>query len=200
MLGRIHVIEPDVCRRAHIVRVFNDLNVYAEIYRDLTSFKRANPTEGCLLASDHGEIAGAIQTSGSRLPFIMYSDAPSTEMVVTAMRAGALDYLQWPFVPQLLRSAIQQLDAGDKRLMHEDQLRAGAVALVDRLTCREKDVLLSLVQGMSNKEIGRALGISPRTVEIHRCHMMMKLGAHSPADAVRVALYSGLDRDFRFAA
>ena len=200
MVCRIHVIEPDACRRARIVREFNRLNLHAEIARDLASFRRANPSDGCLFAADDGEIADAILTSGNRLPFVMYSDEPSTAMVVKAMRAGAVDYLQWPFEHQLLRSVIQQIDACDERLMHERQLRAGAVAMTDRLTCRERAVLLSLVQGMSNKEMARELGISPRTVEIHRGHMMIKLGAHSAADAVRVALYSGLDRHFRFAA
>jgi DNA-binding CsgD family transcriptional regulator len=62
------------------------------------------------------------------------------------------------------------------------------------LTGRERDVLTHLVDGLSNKEIGRALGISPRTVEIHRANMMTKLGANSSPDAVRIGIYAGLDK------
>ena len=191
MVGRIHVIEPDVCRRARIVRELNYLNVHAEIFPEPHFFHARQPYGRLLFAADMARSLDAIQTSGNRLPFVMYSDEPSAEMVVRAMRAGALDYLQWPFVPQLLLSAVQQIDAGDERVMHEQQLRAGAIAMVDRLTSREKDVLLSLVHGMSNKEMARELGISPRTVEIHRGHMMMKLGAHSAADAVGLRFTRG---------
>jgi two-component system response regulator FixJ len=200
MVGRIHVVEPDVCRRARIVRDLNDLNVQTESYPDLIHLIGANPTDGCLFAADIGEGAHAIHSSGSGLPFVMYAEEPSTELVVSAMRSGALDYLRWPFEPRLLLTALEQLDADDRRRTHEQQLRAGAVATVDRLTSREKDVLRGMIEGMSNRGIAEVLGISPRTIEIHRGHMMVKLGARSTADAVRIALYSGMDREFRFAA
>ena len=72
-----------------------------------------------------------------------------------------------------------------------------------RCPSREHEVLELMVEGDSNKEIGRRLGISPRTVEIHRGNMMRKLNARSPSDAVRLAMYAGLDaatEDERIAA
>jgi two-component system response regulator FixJ len=65
--------------------------------------------------------------------------------------------------------------------------------LIDELSPREMDVLNSLVSGNANKQTAQELGISPRTVEIHRGNMMRKLNARSPSDAVRLALYAGLD-------
>lgn len=70
-----------------------------------------------------------------------------------------------------------------------------AVKAVERLSTRELEVLIGLVRGASNKAIGRALGISPRTVEIHRSNLKRKLGAASTADLVRIGIYAGIDDD-----
>src|SRR5687768_6631719 len=139
MVGPIHVIEPDVNRRAGISRKFMDLNINAEFYRDITSFGRVSPRDGCVFASDNAEIVVAM-TKNSRLPFVMYSENPSTEDVVNAMRAGALGYLPWPFEPSLLHSTIRHLELAEERLLHEHQFRVRAAASVDRLTSREKEV------------------------------------------------------------
>jgi DNA-binding CsgD family transcriptional regulator len=70
-----------------------------------------------------------------------------------------------------------------------------AKAAVDHLSEREFEVLELMIEGNSNKEIGRELSISPRTVEIHRANMMRKLNARTPSDAVRLAMLAGVDRD-----
>ena len=75
-----------------------------------------------------------------------------------------------------------------------DRKRLATLA-VERLTARERDVLKGLVAGESNKAIARFLGISPRTVEIHRTNLKRKLGASSTADLVRIGIYSSLDAD-----
>lgn len=70
-----------------------------------------------------------------------------------------------------------------------------AATAIERLTPREIEVLRGLVTGGSNKTIGRTLGISPRTVEIHRANLKLKLGASCTADLVRIGLYAGIDTD-----
>jgi DNA-binding CsgD family transcriptional regulator len=82
---------------------------------------------------------------------------------------------------------------GHDRLLQEEIVRSQARARVHELSGRETDVLTQLVRGLSNKEIGRALSISHRTVEIHRANMMSKLGANSTGDAVRIGVRAGLD-------
>lgn len=84
-------------------------------------------------------------------------------------------------------------DAGSRVQLRRVQIASRAESLVETLTTRERQVLLGLVDGLSNKGIARALNISPRTVEIHRGHLMRKIGAKSVADAVRIGLYAGLD-------
>jgi FixJ family two-component response regulator len=75
------------------------------------------------------------------------------------------------------------------------QLRVAAQSKIERLTCREREVLKLIAAGGANKTIARALGISPRTVEIHRSNMMRKLGTSAVADVVRIAIQGGQSED-----
>ena len=77
-----------------------------------------------------------------------------------------------------------------------EQRNASAKALTRTLTAREHEVLTLLAQGNANKDIARALDLSPRTVEIYRKKMMHKLKAKTASDAVRIAIYSNLLKDF----
>jgi two-component system response regulator FixJ len=108
------------------------------------------------------------------------------------MRHGAIDYLRWPFDARVLDECLRRLfEEGDRRLKTEQE-RVEARIKVERLTERERDVLVSLLRGNSNKEVGAELGISPRTVEIYRKNMMEKLRARSPSEAARIGIYAGL--------
>jgi len=206
MVSRIHVIDPDIGRRVKVFRELSHWNVHVEIYEDLEEFRQSSPTEGFVFAADGTETAGApnlldaLRTNRIPLPVIMYAEHPATGTVVSAMRSGAFDYLQWPFDAQSLGSAFGYLATDGNRLRQTEKARWAAMEKISRLSSRERDVLDRVVQGMSNKEMAKALRISHRTVEIHRGHMMTKLNAQSAADAVRMALYAGLDHDFRFAA
>jgi FixJ family two-component response regulator len=130
------------------------------------------------------------------LPVTFYSSEPAPERIVQAMQLGAWDYLKWPFDARLLDSSLRTLAAIGDRLIGEHRRRLEARAKVERLTARENDVLRLMVRGYANKSIAMELDISPRTVEIHRGNMMRKLQANTTSDAVRIALYAGLDAEF----
>lgn len=199
MRPHIHVIDPDFRRRAHISHALMSRNVHAEIYEHLEEFGSRVPEEGAVFAIDdpaHCDARALIEIlegSGRRLPVAMYSDQPSPDKVVDAMLAGALDYLQFPFEDRLLDKAVERLSHEGERRAEKDGRRAEAKAAVEELSARELQVLAAMVQGNSNKEIAQTLGISPRTVEIHRGNMMRKLNARSTSDAIRLAVYAGLD-------
>ena len=108
------------------------------------------------------------------------------------MRSGALDYLQWPFTPEALSDNVVSLARLGEEAAGTPGRKAAARRRADRLTQRERDVLRGLIHGNSNKETAVALGISPRTVEIHRGNMMARLNARSTGDAVRMGLEAGL--------
>jgi len=199
--SHIHVIDPDFRRRASISRELMRLELHPEIYESVFEFGAQVPKNGMIFASDDAgrsdlpELIEMLDATGRRLPVAMYSNEPSPEKIVEAMLHGALDYLQWPFEPELLSGAVSRLHAEGKRRSEQDRRRARARALVEALSPRELEVLSLVVLGNANKEIAEELGISPRTVEIHRSNMMRKLNARSTSDAVRVALYAGIDEE-----
>lgn len=207
VMHRINVIDPDVRRRAGVARQLMARGPHAEIFEDIAEFGKSSMT-GLIFMSDDlfntpGEsIASVRDATHTFVPIVFYAEDPNPELVVDAIRAGALDYLQWPFTVRLLDKVFRRL-ANEARVLEKEAIRNEARLKVQELTGRESNVLALLVQGFPNKGIARALGISPRTVEIHRANMMSKLGAQSISDAVRIGLYAGLDEEmdsFRLAA
>lgn len=129
---------------------------------------------------------------GVRLPVVVVTAHGDVALAVQAMKAGACDFIEKPYdADVILQAAEAALARGD-----EERARArdaeDAAARVTALTPREAEVLQGLVAGRSNKVIAFDLGVSPRTVEIHRANLMTKLGARSLSEAVRIALSAGL--------
>jgi two-component system response regulator FixJ len=122
------------------------------------------------------------------LPVIFITGHGDVPLAVRAMKAGAIDFLEKPFDDtQLIGSIKRAMEVGVKNRSRaaEAQAAAGILAL---LTPRERGVLDKLVMGRSNKVVAYELGISPRTVEIHRARIMDKMNASSLSDLVRVVL------------
>lgn len=125
------------------------------------------------------------------MPAFMIENRPDVEMAVLAMKAGASDVVTKPIdnehLVRLVREALRQdvhigAQAGGRRPI---EVRGFA-----QLTPREREVLELISNGQSNKEAGRELGISPRTIEVHRARVMEKLGAKNTADLMRIVLTS----------
>jgi two-component system, LuxR family, response regulator FixJ len=122
------------------------------------------------------------------LPVIIMTGHGDVPLAVRAMKAGAVDFLEKPFDDEkMLASVRRALDIGSKARSRNAEAKA-AKTLLESLTPRERGVLDKLVQGRSNKVVAYELGISPRTVEIHRAHIMGKMDASSLSDLVRVVL------------
>lgn len=205
IVGRVYIVDGDHRRRAKIAREFQVRSLHGEIYEDLVEFGQSLPRAGIVFAADEPAdgcdpraIVALIASSGGMLPVIAYSERPTPEMIVSAIRCGAFDYLEWPFEPSLLDAAMRHVASEGERTARKAQIRALAKAKVGLLTRREREVLVSLLKGLSNQDIGKALSISPRTVEVHRSSLMRKLGARSASEATRIGLYADLDDDFGF--
>ena len=199
MVNRVHVIDPDVRRRARVSRELNTYSLHVEIYEDIQEFLQIAPAEGLVLAADGSEgqrIGEILRTSSIHLPVVGYAEDPSTGEVVEAMLAGATGFLRWPFDDREFIDTLNRMSNEGELRVRRELFLFEAKTQVESLSRRERQVLTALIGGLSNKQIGEALEISPRTVEIHRSHMMTKLKARSVADAVRMALYAGLDEDW----
>lgn len=154
---------------------------------------------GCILLDirmpemDGLEVQRALREAGCLLPVIIMTGHGDVPVAVQAMKAGAIDFLEKPFEKQTL---LQALENGRTRLDKAAASSARAEEARDRLnvlTPRERDVLAGLVRGLPNKTIAYDLGISPRTVEIHRANLMDKLEVRSLSEALRIAFAAGLD-------
>ncbi|WP_165271667.1 response regulator transcription factor [Pelagerythrobacter rhizovicinus] len=196
--GPVHVIDFDSRRRAEISRDLMERRIHAEIYENIDEFLRILPPHGAVLMVERidgdvlSEFLAGLRGRGRYYPVSVYCEAPQPEQVVHAMREGALDYLRWPFEPELLDDTLRRLgEEGDRRRKIE-LARAQAKASVEQLTGREHDVLVSMLKGNSNKQIASELDLSPRTVEIYRKNVMRKLDAKSTSEAVRIGIYADL--------
>jgi two-component system response regulator FixJ len=126
------------------------------------------------------------------LPVIIVTGHGDVPLAVRAMKAGAVDFIEKPFDDDLLLQSIGRALAMGKESRNQASFAEAATVRVGQLTERERQVLERLVAGQPNKVIAYELDISPRTVEIHRAHVMEKLQARSLSDVVRLALAAGV--------
>jgi FixJ family two-component response regulator len=123
-----------------------------------------------------------------RLPIIFITGHGDVPMAVHALRAGAVDFIQKPFSDQELLDRIQQALAQHARQWDEALKKSTVRKRIAKLTPREKEVMSMVVNGKANKVIAIDLGVSERTVEIHRARVMEKMQASSLPDLVRLVL------------
>src|SRR5689334_13838267 len=127
-------------------------------------------------------------------PVFIISGAGDIPMAVEAIKNGAFDFIEKPFDARTVVTRVREaVEAWSRRAtqMNGGTVLAGAFPGHDLLTARERDVLSQIAAGSSNKQAGRELGISPRTIEVHRARIMEKLGAKNAADLVRIVLSEG---------
>lgn len=145
---------------------------------------------GCVVADVRMPGMGGIELQeelvrrGIPLPVIIITGHADVPMAVTALKAGAVDFIEKPFRDEVLIAGVR--DALSRARHAWPTARASADHFA-ALTAREREVLDLLVAGQSSKEIAGQLGISPRTVDVHRAHIMDKAKVHSIADLVRLA-------------
>jgi two-component system response regulator FixJ len=156
---------------------------------------------GCILLDvrmpdiDGIEVQRALRGRGVALPVIVMTGHGDVEVAVQAMKLGAVDFIEKPFEKAVLLGAIDEGFARLGNAGRSETQASEARILLEALTGREKDVLKGLARGRPNKTIGADLGISPRTVEIHRANLMSKLEVTSLSGALRIAFAAELADD-----
>jgi len=139
------------------------------------------------------EVLEHMASSGTALPIVMISGHGDIPMAVKALRIGAVDFIEKPFTDTVILDSIQRaLERKSGKALDETMAR-DIMERASQLTARERQVLNHLISGKSNKGVAIELGISPRTVEIHRARVMQKMQARNLADLVRMALAGKLD-------
>jgi two-component system, LuxR family, response regulator FixJ len=156
---------------------------------------------GCILLDirmpemDGLEVQQQLNTRGVTMPVIVLTGHGDVSVAVKAMKGGAVDFLEKPFDTDGLLEAIGR--AFERICATRDlSARAAEAGLVlGILSCREREVLEQLALGLPNKTIAYDLGISSRTVEVHRANIMTKLHARSLSQALRIAFAAGMGQD-----
>jgi len=191
----VHLVDDDAAIRRSVGFMLKTSGHRVEAYESGADLlKNSNHLgEGCILLDirmpgmDGLEVQEVLQEKGVSLPVIIMTGHGDVSLAVRAMKAGAVDFIEKPFDKHALLASLEEAyqRLSRKEATH-DRMRDALVRL-EALTPRERDVLNGLAQGLPNKTIAYDIGISPRTVEIHRANLMTKLGARSLSEALRVA-------------
>jgi two-component system response regulator FixJ len=195
-VAMVCVVDDDEAVRGSLKLLLKTLGVPALAYGSAQEFLADFDPQrrGCLVLDIRMpgmsglELQHELNTRGALAPVIFITGHGDVPMAVEAMQQGAMDFLQKPFRDQDLldriNKALEKDRAGRELLGNREHLRS----LIDTLTPREREVMKLVVAGKANKVIAADLQLSQRTVEIHRAHVMEKLGANSLAHLVRMAI------------
>lgn len=134
------------------------------------------------------DLQRALLDRGLAFPIVFMTGHADVPMAVEALKAGAADFIEKPFPNQVMIDSLRLALTRMRPLQQSRRDLAGLSARRQRLTEREAEVMDLVVQGRSNKEIAKILGISPRTVDVHRGQVMAKMMAQSLPDLVRIAM------------
>jgi len=196
----VHVIDDDDAVRDSVAFLLRSAKIEVRTYESATAFLDAAATagNGCVITDvrmpgmSGVDLLRQLKARGSTMPVIVITGHGDIQLAVEAMKSGATDFLEKPFDDEILlssvKSALQQLE----QHAHDETGRAELCNRVAALSTRERQVLDGLVAGKANKVIAFDLGISPRTVEIYRAHVMTKMNAGSLSELVRMALLAGV--------
>jgi two-component system response regulator FixJ len=194
-LRLVHLVDDDEAIRRSVGFMLKTSGFTVRTYESgIELMKAAGGLEtGCILLDirmpgmDGLEVQKALRDKGVTLPVIIMTGHGDVSLAVQAMKAGAVDFIEKPFEKAVLLSAIEHgVERLKKSAANLDRADEAAVRL-QALTPREREVLDGLAKGLPNKTIAYDLGISPRTVEIHRANVMSKLGVRSLSEALRIA-------------
>lgn len=195
----IHLVDDDEAIRHSASFMLRHAGFRVKTYVDGVAFLEQvdDAEKGCILLDvqmpkmDGLQVQEALNERGVAMPVIVLTGHGDVAVAVRAMKAGAVDFVEKPYAKQTLIDALtrafERLEARRKEEVLADEARG----LIEHLTAREKEVLLGLVDGQTNKEIAISLDISPRTVEIHRANVMEKMGAPNLSTVLRIAFAAG---------
>jgi FixJ family two-component response regulator len=138
------------------------------------------------------ELQQALARRGVELPLVFITAHGDVPLAVTAMRRGAVDFIEKPFNDAALIGAVRRALGTDALRRVSDEERAAVRARTATLSPREREVLEAVVAGRANKRIAAEMGISIKTVEVHRARVMDKMAAGSIAELVRLVVQHGL--------
>lgn len=193
----VFIVDDDAAVRDSLAMLIESAGFKAEGFASGRAFlaRAPLPPQSCVLLDIHMPGMSGLQLqdemarTGLKLPVIVMTGQADVPLAVRAMKAGAFDFIEKPFSDEAMLDRVRDALAAPSAATGDPVLARRIAAL----TPREHDVLLQMVAGNPNKVTAYNLGISPRTVEIHRARVMEKMQARSLSELVRMALGAGLE-------
>jgi FixJ family two-component response regulator len=199
--GEIFIVDDDPAVRDALSVVFTLEGYHVTSFGEGSTFLSAARarTPACILLDVHMpgrsglDILKELNAQHYGAPIFIISGQGDIPMAVDAIKNGALDFIEKPFDADTVVARVREaVEAWRQRAANDgSELLSLQFPGHQSLTPREREVLAQIAGGASNKEAGRRLGISPRTIEVHRARIMEKLGAKNAADLVRIVLSEG---------
>jgi two-component system response regulator FixJ len=195
----VYVVDDDPAIRRSLERLLESAGFRVTSFARPESFLGVadDLAMGCVMLDlrmpkmDGFEVLARLSQLNPDLPVIVITAQGDVQTAVRVMKTGAVDFIEKPYSDDALIAAIETaLNTGAARGRADDM--AGATLLIDSLSPREREVLEALVAGQPNKVIAFSLGISVRTVEVHRARMMDRLGVRQLGQAVRLSVLASL--------
>lgn len=190
----VYIVDDDASVRRALLRLIESIGLEAEAFPSarafLDTFDAARPA--CLLLDlrlpqmSGLELQAELQSRDVILPIIMITAYGEVSSAVRAMKAGAIDFIEKPFNDVALLERVHEAIGLAVEAKARRQADAALSARIQRLTPRQRDVLRLVIDGCANKQIAAALGLSAKTVEIHRANLMRKLEVSNVAELVRL--------------
>jgi len=195
---RVHIVDDDEAMRDSLKWLVESRGLRVELYPSAEAFLDAydNGFCGCLVLDvrmpgmNGLDLYEQLQARGGALPVIFITGHGDVPMAVSALKKGAADFIEKPFNDQDMLGLIESCLKQDRAAAAKRAENASVAQRLDRLTQREREVLGLIVGGRLNKQIADDLGISIKTVEVHRSRVMEKIGANSVAELVQLVLKS----------
>lgn len=191
---RVFIVDDDASVRRSLRALLGEVGVPAADFPSAEALLEVvhEGTRGCVLLDVRMpgmsglQLQEVLRERGLKLLVIVLTGHADVPMAVRAMKAGAVDFIEKPFNPQLLIERIQACLDAEAQAHARGQRRRDAEALLRSLSTREREVLELLVTGKPSKVIASTLGISEKTVDVHRSHLMRKTGTRSVAELVQL--------------
>jgi RNA polymerase sigma factor (sigma-70 family) len=192
----VFVVDDDSAVRDSMALMLGLAGFRTSLFADAEAFLAAYREDwaGCVIADlrlpgiSGVELQAKLRAQGSTLPFVIVTGHGDVPTARTAFQAQAVDFLEKPFDDAQLREAIETAFGLEERRIERSQASLDRDRRLANLTAREREVLNRVAQGLHAKEIAAALGISPRTVEVHKANIMEKLGVRNVAELVRFSV------------